>query len=99
MYSERPEVEVVIKSHAPDCIANRNLARLGQCRCPKYLYIRRDRARISAKTRSWDTAREKAVEYANAHDPKLIEKRQAAQEKKRTVFPLQDHMSARLRTG
>jgi integrase len=84
MYIDRPEVEVVVKSHAPDCIANRNLSRLGQCRCPKYLYIRRDRARISAKTRSWETARDKAVEYANAHDPQLIEKRQADEEKQNT---------------
>lgn len=82
MNMERPEVEVTVKNHAPDCIANRNIARLGQCRCPKYLYVRRDRIRLSAKTRSWDVARLKAVQYADARDLQLIEKLRVEQEKK-----------------
>src|SRR5579864_234258 len=82
---ERPEVEVVVKSHQPNCVLLSKTAtptNLKLCRCPKYLYVRRDRIRVSAKTRSWETAEGKAQEYADAHDPKLIEKLQTEQEKK-----------------
>jgi hypothetical protein len=76
-----PEVEVVVARHASKCIARNNPNRLGQCRCPKYFYIRRDRLRISARTKSWETAREKAIEYAHANDSEIIAKRAELEEK------------------
>jgi hypothetical protein len=53
------------------------------CRCPKYLYIPRDRIRISAKTRSWDHAAVAAKAYADARDPVLIAQRRRAQEQQK----------------
>jgi len=66
------EVEVVVPRHAADCIARSNPNRYGQCRCPKYLYVRRERLRISARTRSWDKARKKAQEYAHRPEPGMV---------------------------
>jgi integrase/recombinase XerD len=42
-----------------------------RCRCPKYLYLLRDgkRRTVSAKTRSWDKAENKAQEIRDAWDP------------------------------
>lgn len=90
---EKPEVEVVVKTHQPNCALLSKAAtpaNLKLCRCPKYLYVRRDRIRISAKTRSWEQAERKASEYADAHDPRLIEQRQAEEEKKNAQVLLSD---------
>ena len=42
-----------------------------RCRCPKYLYLLKDgkRRTVSAKTRSWDKAENKAQEIRDAWDP------------------------------
>jgi site-specific recombinase XerD len=60
-----PEIEVVVKNHAADCPfrAKPTSLALKKCRCPKYLYVARQRLRISARTRSWDAAEELAKNY------------------------------------
>jgi hypothetical protein len=42
-----------------------------RCRCPKYLYLLKNAKRrtVSAKTRSWDKAENKAQEIRDAWDP------------------------------
>ena len=58
----RPEVDVVVPRHAAECDVSRakneqaKQRAMGHCRCPKDLYFRRTRLRISANTRSWERA-------------------------------------------
>jgi hypothetical protein len=59
---------------------------MGHCRCPKDLYVRRTRLRISANTRSWERAREEAHAYADQYDPKLIAQRTEKEKKPEPVF-------------
>jgi hypothetical protein len=82
MQIQRPEVDVIVKIHAAKCPLKKDTTKPKKlCRCPKYLYIPRDRNRISAKTRSWDHAADAAKAYADARDPVLIEQRRREQEK------------------
>jgi hypothetical protein len=57
----------------------------GRCRCPKHLYVRLTRARLSAKTKSWETARQRAKEWADNHDPAVL--RERAREADHAITP------------
>jgi integrase/recombinase XerD len=74
-FDTRPEVEVIVYRHRSTCKFTAE-DKLGQCKCRKHLYVRSTRQRISAKTRSWETARQRAQEWADAHDPALIKRRE-----------------------
>ena len=75
---QRPDVEVYAR-HSADCVYRGTSRRPedGRCRCRKWLYVRGTRERIAADTRSWGTARTKAREYADQHDPAKIAERTA----------------------
>jgi integrase/recombinase XerD len=75
---QRPDVEVYAR-HSRKCIYRGTAKRPedGRCRCRKWLYVRGTRERITADTRSWGTARTKAREYADQHDPAKIAERTA----------------------
>jgi integrase/recombinase XerD len=75
---QRPDVEVFAR-HSPDCTYRGTAKRPedGRCRCRKWLYVRGTRHRVSANTRSWETARTKAREYADQHDPAKMAERTA----------------------
>lgn len=88
--SERRAVEVVVPRHSATCPALHNISRLGRCRCPKYLYVRGERLRISAHTRSWETAREKAAEYVDSHDPEMIARDVAVEDERPTQILLSE---------
>ena len=49
----------VYTRHKPQCPHRAKPAHRG-CKCPKWIYIERTRQRVSAKTRSWETAEQKA---------------------------------------
>ena len=49
----------VYTRHKSQCPHRAKPAHRG-CRCPKWIYVERTRQRISAKTRSWEAAEEKA---------------------------------------
>ena len=73
-FDTRPEVDVIVYRHRADCrfpLKEKD----GRCRCPKHLYVRLTRARISAKTKSWETARQRAKEWADNHDPVILRER------------------------
>jgi integrase/recombinase XerD len=73
-FDTRPEVDVIVYRHRADCRFTQK-EKDGRCRCPKHLYVRLTRARISAKTRSWETARQRAKEWADNHDPAVLRER------------------------
>ena len=75
---QRPDVEVYAR-HSAECVYRGTPRRPedGRCRCPKWLYVRGTRQRIAASTRAWGTARTKAREYADQHDPAKISQRTA----------------------
>ena len=54
-FDTRPEVDVIVYRHKATCVYTKR-EQDGRCRCPKHIYVRLVRARISAKTRSWETA-------------------------------------------
>ncbi len=66
---QRPDVEVYARHSSKSTY--RDAAKRpedGRCRCRKWLFVRGKRERITADTRSWETARTKAREYADQHD-------------------------------
>jgi integrase/recombinase XerD len=73
---QRPDVEVFAR-HSPGCKYRGTPKRPedGRCRCRKWLYVRGTRERFSADTRSWGTAKTKAREYEDQHDPTRIAER------------------------
>lgn len=74
---ERVEIDVVVPRHADDCDVKHKGATartLKDCTCPKYLYVRRDRTRVSAHTRRWERAEELAKEYAAKFEAEGIPK-------------------------
>jgi integrase/recombinase XerD len=73
-FATRPEVDVIVYRHRANCSFTEK-EKDGRCRCPKHLYVRLTRARISAKTRSWETARQRAKEWADNHDPAILRER------------------------
>jgi hypothetical protein len=83
-FDTRPEVEVIVYRHRADCRFTQK-EKDGRCRCPKHLYVRLTRARISAKTKSWETARQRAKEWADNHDPAVL--RERARESDRAITP------------
>src|SRR5713101_4968101 len=83
-FDTRPEVDVIVYRHRADCpftVKNKD----SRCRCPKHLYVRLTRARISAKTISWETARQRAKEWADNHDPVVL--RERAREADNAITP------------
>ena len=83
-FDTRPEVDVIVYRHRADCRFTQK-EKDGRCRCPKHLYVRLTRARISAKTKSWETARERAKEWADNHDPAVL--RERAREADHAITP------------
>jgi hypothetical protein len=75
---QRPDVEVYAR-HSSKCTYRGTAKRPedGRCRCRKWLYVRGTWERITADTRSWETARTKAREYGDQHDPAKIAERTA----------------------
>ena len=47
-FDTRPEVDVIVYRHRADCRFTQK-EKDGRCRCPKHLYVRLTRARISAR--------------------------------------------------
>lgn len=86
-FNSRPVVQVVVKTHAEECPYNTavlggetshtKLSRLltQRCACPKHVYVKQARYREALGTIDWEEAQRKAKEWADAHDPELIEKR------------------------
>ncbi len=74
-FETRPEVDVIVYRHRRTCRFTRK-ENDGRCRCPKHLYVRITRARISAKTVAWETARQRAKEWADNHDPAVLRERE-----------------------
>jgi len=67
VFDTRPEVDVIVYRHRADCRFIQK-EKDGRCRCPKHIYVRLTRARISAKTKSWETARQRGVgDYRPEH--------------------------------
>jgi site-specific recombinase XerD len=83
-FDTRPEVDVIVYRHRADCRFVQK-EKDGRCRCPKHLYVRLTRARISAKTKSWETARQRAKEWADNHDPVIL--REKAREAENAITP------------
>ena len=83
-FDTRPEVDVIVYRHRADCRFSQK-EKDGRCRCPKHIYVRLTRARISAKTKSWDTARQRAKEWADNHDPVIL--RERAREADNAITP------------
>jgi integrase/recombinase XerD len=83
-FDTRPEVDVIVYRHRADCRFTQK-EKDGRCRCPKHLYVRLTRARISAKTKSWETARQRAKEWADNHDPAVL--RERAREADHAITP------------
>ena len=76
-FDSRPEVDVIVYRHRADC-GFTHKDKDGRCRCPKHLYVRLSRARISVKTTSWETARQRAKDWADNHDPVILRERERA---------------------
>jgi len=74
-FQTRPEVDVIVYRHRASCRFTQK-DKDGRCRCPKHLYVRLSRARITAKTVSWETARQRAKEWADNHDPVILRERE-----------------------
>ena len=83
-FDTRPEIDVIVYRHKTTCAYTKK-EQDGRCRCPKHIYVRLLRARISAKTRSWDTARQRAKEWADNHDPVIL--RERARESENAITP------------
>src|ERR1700687_5983228 len=73
-FDTRPEVDVIVYRHKATCAYTKK-EHDARCRCPKHFYVRLVRARISAKTRSWETARQRAKGWADNHDPVILRER------------------------
>jgi hypothetical protein len=73
-FDTRPEVEPIVYRHKAACTYTKK-EQDGRCRCPKHIYVRLTRARISAQTKSWETARQRAKEWADTHDPMILRER------------------------
>lgn len=85
-FSSRPTVQVIVKTHAEECPYNvavlcgepshAKLNRLltERCECPKHVYVKQSRYREALGTTDWEEAQKKAKEWADAHDPEMIEK-------------------------
>lgn len=74
---EKVEIDVVVPRHADDCdvkLKGATPRTMKECQCPKYLYVRRDRTRISAHTRNWERAEELARQYASKFEAEGIPK-------------------------
>jgi len=83
-FDTRPEVDVVVYRHRADCRFTQK-EKDGRCRCPKHLYVRLTRARISAKMIAWETARQRAKEWADNYDPVIL--RERAREADNSITP------------
>jgi integrase/recombinase XerD len=83
-FDTRPEVDVIVYRHRADCRFTQK-EKDGRCRCPKHLYVRITRVRMSAKTQSWETGRQRAKEWADNHDPVIL--RERAREAESAVRP------------
>src|SRR5712691_3790711 len=81
-FDTRPEVDVIVYRHRADC---RFTQKEKDGRCRKHIYVRLTRARISAKTKSWETARQRAKEWADNHDPVML--RERAREADNAITP------------
>lgn len=71
-FHTRPDVDVIVYRHRAGCGFTQK-EKDGRCRCPKHLYVLVSRARISAKTASWKTTRQRAKEWADNRDPVIHE--------------------------
>ena len=92
-FESRPAVQVTVKTHADECPYNAAVllgetshAKLNRllterCRCPKHVYVKQARYREALGTTNWEEAERKAKEWADAHDPEIIEKRAEKQSK------------------
>jgi len=89
VFDTRPEVDVIVYRHRTDCRFTQK-EKDGRCRCPKHLYVRLSRARISAQTKSWETARQRAKEWADDHDPAILRERAREADHAITRKPVED---------
>jgi integrase len=83
-----PDVEVYVR-HAPDC-DHRSAPHYRKCTCPKWLYVKHGRRRVSAKTNVWSVAEQKAQEMRDSHDPVKRELAELKQTKKRNTVLIED---------
>ena len=68
----RARVSVVVPRHDDTCEWKRGAEKKRKrCACPKYLYEHITRLRVSARSKSWVEAEEKAIKLAPAKDPEL----------------------------
>lgn len=91
---------MIVKTHAEECPYNAavlcgetshaklNRLLIERCRCPKHVYVKQARYREALGTTKWPDAERKAKEWADAHDPELIEKRAQKQRKALSRQPI-----------
>ncbi len=62
---------VVYARHSRGC-TNTTTRKLKKCACPKWLYIKSSRKRISARTTSWESAEIEAQKIRDSYDPDKV---------------------------
>jgi integrase len=82
----------VFTRHSKKCQKRSQGRYCHNCSCPKWLYIYEDgrKREVSAKTRVWDRAEERARELRDAADPEKQELRRLREEKERKAVLLEE---------